>query len=287
MTTALLDLVDLPPQIASEWPDQLIVVQDNTTAGMDPTLLFNRVWCLDRFLKYYYGRSPWVERSYAPPSHAMVLPKGAKVPAGAWPIFLLDVSDQPGAIGYHADTNTFASKVGPSGIHSHRGMGTDANGKESPFSNCYMQTAEQDGVDPLEVMGHEAAEMLVDPYVVNEGELRKVSGPNKDFYLVEVGDPVQGRGFDVFAPYGKVSGFVLPDIIYPGWIGMQQSRHELTLAEELVGAPALLPFVLAGGGYQSVAPESEPTNWTQVYGQDHPAAQKAAQEYGDTTQGQA
>lgn len=278
MTT--LDLSTLPARSGSTWADQLIVLRDDTAGGIEPIRLWQWKWCFDRQLKFHYGRSPWVERGYAPPAYCSLLPRGATVPKGAWPIFLKDVADIEGALGYH-ETGVFASKVGDSGIHSIRGKSSvDATSGDGPYSEVFVTTTEQDAVDPLEVISHEGNEMLGDPTVQPETAIRKVKGPNHDFYIVELGDPVQGRGYDVFAPEGKTAGFTLADIVYPRWFAMDQTRPACSLTEddEIFPTPpnsGLQPFEVAPYGYQSVAPESNPSEWTTLRGaQAAPGANK-------------
>lgn len=234
---------------------QLVTVEDQTTAGIDSTSLFNWVWCLDRQAKYHYGRSPWVEHGYAPPADVMLLPKGAQVPGDAWNIQLLDVSDVEGALGYH-EGQQFKSTA-----HSVRAL--SAGG--TPIAKVFCTTARQDGVDPLEVISHEMLEMLVNPYVANPAEVRKVlDRAVKRFYIVEVGDPVQGNGYDAFAPEGRHSGYTLADFAFPAWFAMAQTRPDLSFRDSVSK-----PFELAPQGYMSTAPEGNPNEWSQVYGSEH------------------
>lgn len=253
------------PPATSKLAGQLVTVQDQTAAGIDPTALFNWVWALDYQAKYHYGRSPWVQRGYAPPAQVHLLPKGAPVPPGAWPVALLDVSDQPGALGYHED-GAFRSSP-----HSARAV--TASGV--PNGKVFVATAREDGIDPCEVVSHEILEMLVDPYVANETEVRKVLDTvAKEFYIVEVGDPVQGNGYDIGAPEGRHCGVTVADFALPAWWEMAQTRPDLSFRDSVKA-----PFELAPRGYMSVAPEANPTAWTQIYGSARRAAEKAAHAY--------
>ena len=219
--------------------NQLITLDDRTSSSLTPTELFNVAWSLNYQAVYHYGRSPWVEHGYAPPAHVSLLPKGVKPPVGAWNIILLDTSDVEGALGYHED----------------------AAGTEIPFSEVFVQTAREDGVEPSEVASHEMLEMLVDPDV---NQPRKVLDPTlHQWYSVEVGDPVQGCGYDVGAPEGRPCGVTVADFAYPLWWKMAQTRPDLSFRDSVKA-----PFALAAQGYISVAPESEPENWGQIFGQD-------------------
>lgn len=254
----------------------LVTIQNLTSPGtFTATQIYNIWWSLRYQALYQYNRSPWVEHGYATAcAEVQLLAPGAPVPAGAWNVELLDVSDQPGALGYHED---HAQK---SSGHSTRGL---AAGSETPLAKVFCKTSIEDGVQPSEVASHEILEMLVDPYVVNEAELRKyLDSAAKQWYIGEVGDPCQGRGYDVGAPEGNacnVPEAVVADFAYPGWWAQEQTRPSTSAAEEFKLAPRLDPFVLAPGGYMSVAPEAEPTNWTQIYGSDKKKAEANAHGY--------
>ncbi len=225
---------------------QLLTVEDQTSDGtLSPTRLRDIVWSLNYQALYHYGRSPWVEHGYAPPAHVVQLPAGAKPPAGAWNIILLDTSNEAGALGYHEDES----------------------GTEIPFSDVFVKTAEEDGTDAAEVASHEMLEMLVDPDVAN---VRKVlNSTAKQFYIVEVADPVQGCGYDIGAPEGRHVGVTVADFVFPAWFGMAQTRPDLSFRDSIEQ-----PFQLAPQGYISVAPEGKPEKWSQIFGQaraDRPA----------------
>lgn len=237
--------------------NQLIVVSDETTAGlMQATEVFNLAWALNYQAVYHYGRSPWVEHGYAPAAHVAQLPKGVTPPPEAWPIYLQDVSDQPGALGYHEDQ---ASKTFKSSAHSVRGL--SASG--TPYSKVFVQTAREADVDPAEVASHEMCEMLVDPYVANESEVRKVLNTKaKEWYIVEVGDPVQGCGYDIGAPEGRTCGVTVADFAWPAWWALAQTRPGFSFRDSVKA-----PFALAPEGYMSVQPEAG-GEWSQIYGSD-------------------
>lgn len=243
---------------------QLVTLQDQTSGGLDPTTLFNWSWALNYQAIYHYGRSPWVERGYAPPAQVHLLPKGMAVPAGAWNIALLDVSDTEGALGYHED-QAFGSSP-----HSSRHL--TATG--TPYSKVFVQTAQSAGVDPCEVASHEMLEMLVDPYVANEAEVRKVlNKAAKEFYIVEVGDPVQGFGYDLGAPEGRHCGVTVADFAYPAWWGMAQSRPDMSFRDAVSSA-----FQIGPQGYMSVQPEAG-GEWSQIYGQAKVPVKEILTEY--------
>jgi hypothetical protein len=245
-----------------------LVVSDQT--GLEPRVLFNAVWSLNYQAFYHYNRSPWVEHGYCEPCAGVhVLPTGVPAPTDAWSIELLATSDQEGALGYHED---FGAKT--SSPHSTRGL--DAN--ETPLAKVFLQTSEEAGVAWTEVASHEMLEMLVDPYVVDESRLRKyLNTAAKEWYVAEVGDPVQEQGYDVGFPEGHTTNVVVSNFAYPGWWAQEQRRLATSFCsdkESWHGAPPdsnLAPFALAPGGYMSVAPEAEPENWSQIFGARHAA----------------
>jgi hypothetical protein len=258
-------------------PAVTLTVVDRTAPGtFTPEQLRNLVWSLRYQALFHYNRSPWVERDYSAPvaDVKLIAPTGTP-PAGSWHMELLDTSDQEGALGYHED-QAHTSKEGASGVHSTRGVALHpATGEAIPLAKVFCKTSREDGVQPSEVGSHEANEMYVDPLVMDESQIRKyLDAATKQWYIAEVGDPVQGRGYDVGAPEGRpcnVPEAVMADIAYPGWWGQLQTRLFTSACEEFALATPLAPFELAPGGYMSIAPEANPTEWTQIYGAAHAA----------------
>lgn len=265
-----------------------IAVIDGTSPGtFTAEQLGNTVWALRYQALFHYNRSPWVERDYSAPIADVKLVPAASIPAGAWVIELLDTSDQPGAIGYHEDKGR-VSKTGLSGVHSTSGVGIHpATGEQIPISKVFCKTAKEDNVPITEVGSHEMLEMAVDPWVMNESEIRVYTNPaDGKEYIGEVGDPVQERAHDVGAPEGRPCGVIealVSDFAYPAWWGQPQRRSAVCFCDDaeswktLPSVPHLQPFELAPGGYMSVRePGGE---WTQIYGSNRPAAEKNADAY--------
>ena len=229
--------------------------------------LYNLWWGLRYQALYQYNRSPWVEHGYCPAlENVILLSPGQPAPAGTWHIELLDTSDQEGALGYHEDATFDQHSEGPK-----KGSGRSSRGlaaqRLTPLAKVFCKTSKDDGVAPSEVASHEMVEMLADPQVVNESEIRKyLNSENKQWYIGELCDAVQGRGYDVGAPEGRSTGVVVADFVYPSWFGQVQTRPYTSFAEEARIAPRVEPFTLAPGGYMSIAPENEPSNWHQIYG---------------------
>lgn len=228
--------------------NQLITIEDQTSEGtLTPKELFNLSWSLGYQASFHYNRSPWVEHNYAPAAHVAQLPAGAKPPEGAWNLILQDNSSEAGTLGYHEDEA----------------------GTQIPVAYAFVLTAREDGVDPAEVASHEMLEMLVDPNVTNESEVRKVLNPTaKEWVIVEVGDPVEGCGYDIGAPENRPCGVVVADFALPAWWRMPQTRPDLSFRDSVKA-----PFELAKGGYISVMPEAG-GEWSQVYGESRNEAPK-------------
>lgn len=263
-----------------------ITVANLTTPGtFTPEQEHNLVWSLKYQALYHYNRSPWVERDYsAPVADVRLLAPGEAPPAGSWHVELLDTSTEPGALGWHED-EAHASKTGPSGAHSLRGL---AAGTETPLSKVFCKTSREDGVNPSEVASHEINEMMVDPWVTNEAEIRVYTDPaNGKEYIGEVGDPVQGRGYDVGLPEGrpcKVPEAIVADFALPAWWGQPQRRLATAFCSDTeswtgatVPAPNLAPFELAPGGYMSVRVKGG--EWEQIFGADKQKAEANAHGY--------
>jgi hypothetical protein len=232
----------------------LITVQDLTSDLFTPAGIFKTVWSLNYQALYHYNRSPWVEHGYAPAIDGVhLLPKGLPVPEGAWHIELLDTSDQEGALGYHEDEVHVSSK------HSTRGLATVT---ELPLAKVFVKSCAEYAVAPSEVASHELLEMAVDPYVLDESKLRKYLNEQAHWwYIAEVGDPVQGEGYDVGAPENRETGVIVANFAWPLWWGQLQTRSQLDFR-----GTRKARFELAPGGYMSVAPENNPTEWSQIYG---------------------
>ena len=260
----------------SSHPAVTLTVVDRTTPGtFTVEQLTNLVWSLRYQALFHYNRSPWVERDYsAPVADVRLISPDLTPPSGSWHMELLDTSDQEGALGYHEDQAFDLNSPGPKKAsgRSSRGIALHpVSGELIPLAKVFCKTSREDGVQPSEVASHEMLKMLVDPQVVNEAQIRKYLNPaTKQWYIGEVADLAQGRGYDVGAAEGRPCGVpeaTVADAGYPGWWGQPQTRTPTTMAEEFGLAPRLEPFEIAPGAYMSVAPETEPSNWTQINGQ--------------------
>lgn len=216
---------------------QLITIDNQTSEGtLTKRELFNAIWAVNYQVMFQYGRSRWVTGNFAPSGHMMPLPKDVPPPKGAWNIILLDNADQAGALGWHDDEHS-----------------------EIPYAEVFVQTCRDDNVPWPEVLSHEALEMLVDPFV-DPATPRRVLHDNK-FWIVEVGDPVQGCGYDIGDPEGRHCGVTVADFGLPAWWGLTAAgpySFRNSVAK---------PFEIAPEGYMSVADVKDPENWKQIYGE--------------------
>jgi hypothetical protein len=224
---------------------QLITVENQQTA-LNAQNLFNLVWAVNYQVLYHYGRSPWVQDGHAALGHLVQLPDGAKPPAGAWNLILLDTTDQQGALGYH----------------------DDVTGTNIPYCEVFVKTAIQGGDQPSAVAAHETLEMLVDPFVEGTTGPKAQANPAEGgkLYILEVGDPVQGNDYDVGAPEGRTTGVTVCDFALPAWWGLNQTgTNALSFRESVTQA-----FEIAPQGYISWAPAGsnpgDPSVWQQSFG---------------------
>ena len=239
---------------------QLITVQDHTSRGTFSGSEFSDlVEGLALQAENDYNESPWVTGGLATAIEVRLLAHGEKPPKDSWHIELLDTSDQEGALGYHEDAafkrGTPGTKPEKASANSSRGL---RSGTLTPLSKVFVKTTREDGTDPAEVASHEMLEMTVDPNVV--GKPRTVlHRAKKQLVIVEVGDPVQGCGYQS----GNVT---VADFAEPAWFGYPQEASPGQFSHRSSVGSA---FKLAPQGYISVAPEHEPENWSQVFGSAH------------------
>lgn len=173
-------------------------------------------WACDYQARFHLGRTGW--RS----DIRCVFAAGgaeAHIPAGVSVLHLLDTSDQPSALGYH-----------------------DEDGNEIPYCRAFVQTALQDGQEISEIASHELLELAVDPHL----NLTALTGDNRRLYAVEVGDPVQGTGYDVGAPEGRPVGVRVANFVLPAYFDPRTTTERVDFRGALSA-----PFTLAPQGYVS------------------------------------
>jgi hypothetical protein len=189
-------------------------------------------WACDYQARYHFGRSGW--RSDV---RCSFLPGGAKakIPAGSAVMHLLDTADVQGALGYH-----------------------DEDGNEIPYGRVFVVTSQQNGDAVSEVCSHEVLELAADKNV-NFTALDKAG---TKLYAVEVGDPVQGNGYDVGAPEGKTTGIVVADFATPAYFDPNTTTEKVDFRGALKA-----PFTIGPQGYMAYIDLTNlSAGWQQTFG---------------------
>ncbi len=154
---------------------------------------------------------------------------GARPPAGAWQLAILDDSDQAGALGYHDLT--------PDGL---------------PLAKAFAATAKTAGTPWTVVASHELLEMLGDPYI-DLTVFDQSSATTGILYGFEACDPVEA---DVY----KVQGVSVSDFVTAEWFAPPTRDTSLPLDKlGLVTAP----LQIRPGGYVGVFDVTRGSGWTQ------------------------
>ena len=167
-----------------------------------------------------------VDRDFGPAwnlgANLVYIPRGHTVPPNAWPIYLLDHSDQADALGYHDET---AQNV--------------------PFSRVFVADDIADGLAPSVTISHELLEMLLDPWINDTVivENNTSTGPSISVYAKEACDAVED---DQFAY--DINGIMVSDFVLPPYFDPQSTADKKFSFRGNVRAP----FTLADGGYISV-----------------------------------
>ena len=139
---------------------------------------------------------------------------GRQPAPGQWHCWLLDHSDQPGALGYHDDPRV-------------------------PEAKIFVADDLKYGAEVSVTISHELLEMLADPLANKLGPLQ----PGHKRYAIEVADPVEADS-DGYLKHGvKVSNFVTPH--YFGLPPLVAGDQRLDFCGKLsYPCPSMLP-----GGY--------------------------------------
>lgn len=187
-----------------------------------------------------------VTRDFAPvwavDAKLLQIPRDGTVPAGVWPMYLLDTSDTAGALGYHSDS-----------------LGV-------PFGRVFAKTDMEHGANWSITLSHEVLELLADPFIVST-VLGRDSLGHPRVYALEVCDPPEADQFGYMIGNVKVSDFV-----YPAWFGAPKSVNG---KYDHIGK-IKAPFQLLPGGYISYLQIAASGGWKQVTAQEslHPHREK-------------
>lgn len=164
------------------------------------------------------------------------LNKNQAVPAGAWPLYLLDTSDVAGALGYHDETN--------------RGV---------PYGRVFVKTSQQYGYSWTVTLSHELLEMVANPHV-NLTVFRQSSNSAGSIYFFEVGDACEDDSFGY-----RINGILVSDFVFPAWF----DSFQLTAGTRYDFMNRITaPFQILTGGYVSVYPVNRGNGWTTLTHRD-------------------
>ena len=159
------------------------------------------------------------------------LSKNQPVPAGVWPIYILDNADVAGALGYHDEMNT--------GV---------------PFGRVFVKTAQLYGYSWTVTLSHELLEMLVNPNVDLTVFRQPNSATTGTIYAFEVGDPVEDDSFGY-----KINNILVSDFIFPSWFDDYQVGVKYDFGNHVTA-----PFQILKGGYVSIFNVPNHNGWSQI-----------------------
>lgn len=178
-----------------------------------------------------------VDRDFAPlwktDANLYFYPKSVTPPANFWVFYILDDTDQAGALGYHDLTDA--------------GM---------PIAKIFAKTDQENKLSWTVTMSHELLEMLADPYIQN-CVFDQDSNTTGNLYAMEVCDAVEDDSFGYMVGDVLVSDFVLP-AWFEGFRSANSTKFDF---KNIVHAP----FALATGGYIGVfgVDSSTTSGWIQ------------------------
>lgn len=225
----------------------------NESTSLAEKDVYNIAWACNYQLTYHYARSGWrtdVRCVYVPKE------VGAPTPpqlAGQAVLHFLDTSDQPGALGYH-----------------------DEDGTEVPSAKVFVKTAVDGGDSACEVASHEALELATDPQCTYSS----LTADGSRLYALEVGDPVQGTGYDVGAPEGRTTGMTVANFALPAYFDPNAKTTKVDYRSALKA-----PFTLTPGGYMSyVDLGNTQQGWQQEFGSERKEAPAWASRHDQRTQ---
>jgi hypothetical protein len=158
--------------------------------------------------------------------------KGAVPPAGAWVIYMLDHSDQQGALGYHNEAGNV------------------------PVGKVFAKDDLQYHLSWTVTLSHETLEMLGDPEI-NLTAFRQNTNTTGTLFAFENCDSVEDDSLGY-----KINNTLVSDFVTPAWFDPAATPGSTKF--DFCGH-LNAPFTLAPGGYISVfevAPNT--TGWTQA-----------------------
>jgi hypothetical protein len=177
-----------------------------------------------------------IDRDFAPiwklGANLVAIPKGQLPAATDWIMYIMDTSDQAGALGYHDLT--------PAGY---------------PIGKVFAKDDQKYGSSLSVTISHELVEILVDPYISN-CVFSQQTNTTGTLYAFESADPVEDDTFGYL-----INGILVSDFVFPAWFEEARAPNSTQFDfRNIVHAP----FTLAEGGYIGlfqVGPRN--TGWTQ------------------------
>lgn len=167
----------------------------------------------------------------------------AKPAPGHWPVYILDNSDEPGALGYHE---------------------TDPNNPVLPIGKVFVKTDEQYGLSPSVTLSHECVEIIGDPMACYVFQATATQ-----LWAVELCDPCESDALGY-----ELEGVLLSDFVTPAWFyggpGPYTYRNTIPKSRQL-----------AKGGYQAIL-NATSVRWTQVTAETEPGVTSRARTMGHT-----
>lgn len=167
------------------------------------------------------------------------VPTGQQPSPYAWIMYIMDTSDQVGALGYH--------DVTPTG---------------NPIGRVFVKDDMSFGLSWTVTVSHEVLEMLLDPYV-NNVAFNQQTATTGTLYAYELCDPVEDDSIGY-----HINGVLVSDFVFPAWFEGWRDANSTNFDHH--GA-VHAPFALAPGGYVNVFEVTPLTKgWVQQFAENVP-----------------
>jgi len=192
-----------------------------------------------------------LDRDFAPAwqltANLTTFPSGAAIPSGSWILYIMDTSDQAGALGYH-----------------------DLTSDGYPIGKVFAKDDQKYGLSWTVTASHEIVEMLADPYIQNT-VFAQTSNTGGTLYSLEVADAVEDDSFGY-----KINNVLLSDFVYPAWFEDFRAPNSTQFDHMNV---VKAPLQLAKGGYIGVFAIPNTGGWTQRLADTVPTRLRLRGEY--------
>ena len=177
-----------------------------------------------------------IDRDFAPvwklDANLVAVPAHGTIPAGSWVLYVLDTSDQAGALGYH-----------------------DITAEGNPVGKVFAKDDIKYSLSWTVTLSHELMEMLADPWIQN-CVFAQTTNTTGVLYALEVADACEADTLGY-----RINGVLVSDFVYPAWFEGFRKPHSTRFDHS--GA-LTAPLQLAKGGYIGVFPVNpKTTGWTQ------------------------